>query len=338
MKSKKKTPEFIGNYASISQEFIAYKRSIGFKYEAEEKIMSRFSKFSKDSPLDVIILEKSLVEAFITTKPNEQPKTRQLRISVIRQFAYYLISLGYDAYVVPPQRRVNTTTFVPYIFTHNEITKIFKTADAIRKNSSSPYIHKILPVLIRVLYGTGLRISEALKLRVQDVYLEDGYFMIREAKFDKERLIPMSESLLATCKTYKNTMELMDDDYFFPSIDYSQLSPNTIYNRFRKILWDSHIPYGGKGSGPRLHDLRHTCAVHALNNWVQDEKDVYSLLPVLSKFLGHESIRSTERYLRLTAEIYPDIIQKTSDICGYVIPMYTQPESLAETGDIHAAN
>lgn len=333
MKTIKKTPDFLGPYASTLQDFITFKRSTGLKYESEEKIMSRFSKHTKDIQLPTMTLERSVVESFTEHKPNQQPKSRQLRISVIRQFAYYLNSLGYKAYVVPPQRRVNKTDFTPYIFTHEEIERIFISADSIKKNSTSPYIHNILPVLIRVLYSSGLRISEALKLKVRDVNLEEGYFMIRESKLDKERIVPMSPSLLVVCKAYRQSMGLLEDDYFFPSKDYSQLSPNTIYNRFRKILWEAGIPYMGKGHGPRLHDLRHTNAVHALNGWVKDDKDVYSLLPVLSKFLGHEHIRSTEKYLRLTAEVFPDIVQKTSETCGYVIPTYRTKASTDEVGE-----
>jgi integrase len=93
----------------------------------------------------------------------------------------------------------------------------------------------------------------------------------------------------------------------------------------------------GKGHGPRLHDLRHTNAVHALNGWVKADKDVYSLLPILSKFLGHEHIRSTEKYLRLTAEVFPDIIQKTSESCGYVIPTYRVGASIDKVGEQDAA-
>ena len=77
--------------------------------------------------------------------------------------------------------------------------------------------------------------------------------------------------------------------------------------------------------------------MHALNRWVEDEKDIYTMLPILSKFLGHETVRSTERYLRLTAEVYPDIVQKTSELCGYVIPTYYKYDSRKETGDCHAA-
>jgi len=91
------------------------------------------------------------------------------------------------------------------------------------------------------------------------VNLENGILTIREAKFGKDRLIPVSKSLLDRCRKYRETVIpwAMDDDFFFMAPDRTMLSPNTVYGRFRRILWDAGIPYGGKGHGPRLHDLRY---------------------------------------------------------------------------------
>jgi integrase len=85
-------------------------------------------------------------------------------------------------------------------------------------------------------------------------------------------------------------------------------------------MWDAGIPYGGKGNGPRLHDLRHTFAVHTLQQWVKQGEDLTAMLPVLSVFMGHKSMRSTSQYLRLTAEVYPDVVRQVEETCAYVIP------------------
>ena len=95
--------------------------------------------------------------------------------------------------------------------------------------------------------------------------------------------------------------------------DRTILSPNTVYGRFRRILLESGIPYKGKGNGPRLHDLRHTFAVHTLQQWGTQEEDLTAMLPVLSVFMGHKSIAATSRYLRLTAEAYPDELRQVEE-------------------------
>ena len=98
------------------------------------------------------------------------------------------------------------------------------------------------------------------------------------------------------------------------------LSPMTIYQRYRRYLLAAGISHGGKGQGPRLHDIRHTFAVHVLQKWISEEADLTAMIPILSTYMGHKSIRSTARYLRLTAEVYPDLMKKVESTCAYVIP------------------
>lgn len=115
------------------------------------------------------------------------------------------------------------------------------------------------------------------------------------------------------------------------------LTEHAFYSRFREILWFAGIPHQGRGKGPRVHDLRHTFAVHCLNKWVDEGRDIYTVLPILSNYLGHSSISATSHYLRLTPvqfpqivsimeeqsgliELYPDIIAKVEKSCSYVIP------------------
>ena len=320
MTKNKKQPDFVGVFADLAKNFILYKQSTGLKYESEMKGMSRFTKFAEMHGITEPILTKELVLAWIEKRPNETDKTREHRHSIIRQFADYLMLRGHAPYFAPQIKYKGSRHFTPHIFTHDEINRIFESADNITPRKVSPHIHKILPVVLRMLYGCGLRISEALQLTDTDVDLEQGILTIKHAKFDQDRLIPMSESLITACKTYRESMALQPGDYFFPARNFSQLAPLTVYNRFREILWKSGIPYNGKSSGPRLHDMRHTFAVHALQQWTKNGNDIYCMLPMLSVYLGHENTSSTGHYLRLTAEIYPEIVEITSKNCGFVIP------------------
>lgn len=331
MQTSKKLPEFKGIFANLCLQFLAYKKSLGFKYDSETKALSRFSMFSDAYGVSELSLGKELVLAWTKKRPGEAVKSQQHRINMIRQFAIFLRSLGYDAYILPEQKWRSAKSFVPYVFTYKEIETIFKNADKIPALNVSPYIHKILPVLLRMLYSCGLRISEALQLKEADVDLEKGILTIKNTKFDKDRLIPMSDSLTEVCRNYRNTMNLLPTDYFFPARNKSQISPLTIYNRFRHLLWQSNISYRGLGNGPRLHDLRHTFAVHSLNKWVREGRDIYCMLPMLSTYLGHGNISSTGKYLRLTAEVYPEIVAATSKNCGYIIPSCAQYFQIADS-------
>ena len=311
-----------GIFANLAEDFVEFKRAQGYKYYSESKVLSRFCRFAEKYPLEKPVLTKELIADWTSPREDEAKKSRMHRIVCINQFGKYLKQMGYEVSAMPPQSRWNPNSFTPYIFTHDEISKLFESSDNIRPIPQSRNIHKLLPVLVRLLYGCGLRISEAVGLRCRDVDLENGILTLRETKNGRDRLIPLSQSLIEMFREYRNNVIpwATDDDFFFMAPDRTILSPNTVYGRFRRILWGGGIPYNGKGNGPRLHDLRHTFAVHSLQKWVENGEDLAAMLPVLSVFMGHKSFDATSRYLRLTAEVYPEVVRQVENTCGYVIP------------------
>ena len=107
---------------------------------------------------------------------------------------------------------------------------------------------------------------------------------------------------------------------FFPAIDGNPLTKNNLYNNFRKFLWQARISHGGRGKGPRIYDFRHSYAVHCLRKWVMQEKDLAAYLPVLKAYMGHDSFNDTAYYLRLTADVFPDITIKLETRYPGIIP------------------
>ena len=182
----------------------------------------------------------------------------------------------------------------------------------------------ILPSLFRMLYSTGIRINEALSLQEEDVNLENNYLVIKDSKNGKERLISISESLSAVCKEYVRYRDRMPlqrtNTYFFISLNGSKCKSGVAYEWFRKILSSAGISYKGDHQGPRIHDLRHTFAVHSLAAMAENGIDLYCALPYLSTYLGHQSIRATNGYVRLTAEMYPGLLKDVDRVCLNVFP------------------
>lgn len=310
-----------GPFAETAHEFIQYKRSAGFKYVGEAKCLSRFCRFSEEQGASGIGISRSLAEKWTAPREGESEKSRSHRITCIRQFAIYLNNLGYDAYIVPEVKGLNHSSFVPYIFTHEQTASVIKAADETKPREAAKNMHLELPVIFRILYGCGLRVSEAVGLRCRDVDLEEGILTIREAKTDRDRYIPLSDSVKEACIVYADkTWWEKDSDYFFPAPDRTMISPMTVYQRYRRYLAAAGISHGGKGQGPRLHDIRHTFAVHVLHKWIKEEADLSAMLPVLSTYMGHKTVHSTARYLRLTAEVYLDLMEKVENSCAYVIP------------------
>jgi len=300
--------------------FLAQKRALGYKYVSIECSLNNFIRFIGAQVEPVEYLSKELILEYCKRRPKETNKSWRNRISDIRQFTKYLIMHEYEAYI-PSLPRREPSTFTPYIFTHNEISRIFTAVDSIkpykRYNCADVY-----PVLFRMLYGCGLRVSEALNLLVSDVDVSNGILTVRLGKYNKTRIVTMSESLTAICADLIKCIHANSNgnDYFFKNRDGSRRNKKSVSERFRELLWLSGIPYMGKGKGPRLHDVRHTYCCHALKQMADAGVDLYCSMPILSTYVGHASISATEKYIRLTEEFYPDIITRMHNTGTLVYP------------------
>ncbi|MCL5123953.1 MAG: tyrosine-type recombinase/integrase [Deltaproteobacteria bacterium] len=314
-------------YRSPFQEFIQgmnqQKRSLGYKYDSCARTLYQFDQFCLAYGYTEPVLSKELVTAWSQKHPNEAQATFRNRVGVVRQLAMYMTRLGVQAYVLPKNMFPKGPRYIPYIFSNAELAAFLNQADACHNYAEVPYRHWIMPLLFRILYGCGLRISEALNLKVRDVDLRAGVLTIMDGKFNKDRLVPLSPELLQRCHAYVKQVHLFSDPnaYFFPGSYGQAVTKGNVYKNFRKFLWKARISHGGWGKGPRVHDFRHTFAVHCLRRWVLEGKDLTAYLPVLKTYLGHHSFSDTSQYLRLTAELYPDITAKVEHAFGHVIPV-----------------
>lgn len=313
-----------GIYAPYIRDFINMKRSLGFKYEKQECILFRFDRFTIERGETELGISKELADRWCEQGNNESDGYRYFRCVLISQLSSYLCKLGIRSYIpgLPPIQ----STFTPYIYSRKEIEAIFNAADALitsRRNMNS--IIFIVPTLLRLLYGTGIRIGEALSLQNKDVNLSENYILVKDSKNRKQRIIPISESLSAVCQDYINHRKKLpvlqsDDRPFFISLNGSASKPHTFIWYFRIVLNAAGIPYTGNYRGPRIHDIRHTFACHALVKMAESGIDLYTSLPVLSTYLGHQSLSATNGYVRLTTAMYPELLKDVNMICLNVFP------------------
>jgi integrase/recombinase XerD len=316
--------EFV--YSSPFEEFIhgviRQKRSLGYIYDSNLRALYKFDQFCLAYGCTEPILSKELVQAWSQKRPNESQATLLNRVGIVRQLAIYMTHLGVQAYVLPKNSIPKGPRYVPYIFSNDELAAFFKQVDDCHYCTEVPNRQWIMPLLFRILYSCGLRVSEALNLKVRDVEVNDGVLTIMDGKFNKDRLVPLSTELLHRCNAYVKQVHLFSDvnSYFFPAPNGQAVTKGNVYKNFRKFLWKARISHGGWGKGPRVHDFRHTFAVHCLRRWVLEGKDLTAYLPVLKTYLGHHSFSDTSQYLRLTAELYPDITAKVEHTFGHVIP------------------
>ncbi len=301
---------FTGPFAPMCEQFVAVKRGFQVDYTQQEKLLRMFDNFSKAYSVEAFTISEELALDWSKKRPNESDINRYNRVMEMLRFSKFLAEQGYpsDFVVCKPNKN---STHTPYIFTKKEIQQIFQVIDSLEPCDSVPYRHLVMPLLFRILYGCGLRVSEVINLRVADVNLDSGTLHILHGKNGRERLVPMSHSLAKRCQDYAMNIlkENKPDSYFFSSRLAQPYSRSGIGKAFRGFLWDAGIPYLGKDRGPSVHDLRHTFVCHRLNQWALNGTDLNAVLPALSKYLGHTSVMATAWYLKLTAEVYPDLIQ-----------------------------
>jgi len=295
--------------ATYIDAFLQEKYACGYRYTIETAMLRRFDKFLYENDCPDQQLPRTLIEKWMSKQPYESPANHKIRQRIINQFARYLCQHGLKAYVVDTKLApVVRFTFVPYIFTQEEICRFLQMADRLPYDSRSPIRHLIIPEVFRLLYGCGLRISEVLQLHIEDVDIDEGVLTIRQGKFRKDRLVPIALPLIKRLRRYAEAVHFTPtDSLFFPNPLGGVYNIGTFYHIFRRILYESGIPHGGRGKGPRLHDLRHTFAVHCLERWYHEGEDLNAKLPLLVTYLGHNDLSGTQRYLRLTPKIFPDI-------------------------------
>lgn len=311
---------FVGPLKNQCKQFIGQKKALGCKYASETYVLSVFDRLSAQFSFPDNTLTKELVTEFAAKKEGESSKSFSNRATLIRQFGIFMVQMGFESYILPPFK-TSKSSFVPHIFTDNELSKIFKRLTSFKPSCNLKLRHKIYPVLFRMLYGCGFRINEVLHLKVSDINLNTGIVTVKNAKWNTERLVPMSTSLTNVCRDYYNEVHLMGNhQYFFPADDGGFVNSYAILYNFKRVLKYCGMPYEGRGKSARVHDFRHTFAVHTLNKWAREGGDIYVILPILSKYMGHASIAGTEIYLHLTAEIYPDIVKSFEECFGDVIP------------------
>ncbi|MGH8966535.1 MAG: tyrosine-type recombinase/integrase [Actinomycetes bacterium] len=311
-------------FADLAAGFIRYKRAQGLAYTAEPRTLRSFSRFLTATGVSELRLSQDTVDEWCRKRPPEKPSNQRTRIAHIRQFLEHLRASGLDvASPQPTRRRRPADEFTPHVFTTAEITAFFAAADGLtaRKHSVMP---EVLPVLFRLLYGCGLRVSEVLNLTRSDVDLDNDCVTIRHAKLDQDRIVPLSSSMAGIMRGYDATATRLfvadRDTLFFSHRDGRPIAPDTIYRWFRKVLWAARISHGGRGHGPRVHDLRHTFAVYSLHTMVTHGADVYWALPTLSTYLGHSSVAGTGTYVRLTQSMFPEVSDALNAIAAEVIP------------------
>jgi integrase len=310
-------PEFSGPFKELIVEYISFKRAQGYKllppfiYRLREMDL-----FFLKMGIQEVKITREMYEAWTAQKQSEKARNAQIRQGAIRGFAAYLVQLGYqNVYTGYDDTRIFKSDFIPYVFSRNEIDRMFQVLSKICKDSPG-YDNDTFRMAMLLYYSCGFRKSEVLNLKIQDIDFQNGKITILHGKNDVSRIVVASSSLLAEILVYyeKYLEDSSVDEYFIHGPKSHRYTDTMLYEKFHWLLTEAAIPLKPDGGCQRLHDVRHTFCVRALEQMQAKGFDLYTSLPLLSRYLGHKHITETEYYLRLLEEHFGGILQK-SDSC-----------------------
>lgn len=307
-------------------DLVATRHAGGYRFKIQERVLRQFADHCRRQGYPGGSITKEAVQGFLYSAHLRSSTIRRNELA-LRQLAEHAQAVGWAAYIPAATTRVRVRHQPPYVLTDDEVRRLFAAIDA---QAMSCFSNKALvdPVLFRVLYGAGLRVSEALNLTLSDVDTSAGTLRIRDSKNGAGRTIPITGRLTATLNAYTTAAHPAPEhsDYIFYSRAAGRpINQAAIYVRFRGYLADAGIPHFT--GGPHPHSLRHGFAVANLRRWAAAGADLAVMLPYLACYMGHADLRGTQYYLRLTADAYPEVIAKAQIRFGYVIPTPPQEQS-----------
>lgn len=317
--------------APYMEALIRIKESCGFNLISTKWTYKEFDEFTLQYRLSEPIITKELFDTWAKSRVNDCGRTFYNKCSQLGQLARYMNEHGVKSYIMPLPKNSNDRGFTPYIFTAEQMQAIFQRSDSILREShrkDDPII--AIPCLIRLLYSTGLRITEAVSLRNMDVDIERNVLKVGAGcspKNGEERLVPISNSLKENLLIYTHYRSMLPirgirdkERPFFIKLNGTAVSSANAYHWFRKIYTKCGIAYRGQQFGPRVHDLRHSMATHSLAKMIREGFEIYAALPLLAACLGHKSLHATEGYVRLTCNEYPELLEQCSSLNNFIYP------------------
>lgn len=291
--------------AAELDEFLVYKRALGHPYERSEHTLLSFDRFVRERggaaphrDLDRLLL------AWLARSGSRKPVSVTNELATLRQFCLFRRRRDPRAFV--PGRvwapQSTESEFLPYVLSEDEVRKLLAQTDKLRW----PLDRFTTRTLVLVLYCTGLRVGEALRLELRDVDFRVGSFFVRHSK-RKSRIVPFGRDLRAKLKTYRARRDAIADAApgaaLFVRTDGRPFGVRAGSITLRKLLRGAGLKPERGRVGPRAYDIRHTFAVHRLTRWHRAGVEIHSRLALLSAYMGHDDILGTEVYLTATPEL-----------------------------------
>jgi site-specific recombinase XerD len=287
-------------------QYVAFRRALGERATATEGVLLSFCR-AVGPHTPVRRIRRRTVSGFLgSTEP--VTRTWHFKYSILKGFFRFAVSRGHLCEApLPTAVPKYPPTVVPYIYSRQELRRLLDAIPPCHRPSSD-LAPLTLRAMLLLLYGAGLRRGEVLGLSVADIDLPNGLLTIRDGKFFKTRLVPVGRHLVEVLSDYARWRTAAHPSAvaanFFVGRHGKEISPRTFERAFTRLLQHMGLRRtDGSRYQPRLHDLRHTFAVHRLTEWYRQGADVQRLVYDLSGYLGHARLAHTQVYLTMTPEL-----------------------------------
>ena len=298
--------------SELVERYISYRQALGERFVSSAFILRAFAR-SMGPQLTIRDVRADQVSAFLAGA-GSQTNTWHTKYVALRGFYNFATTRGHvDDIPLPDKVPKRGPSLVPYIYSHEELRRMLDTTRSYQRGVSS-FTPMTFRTILLLLYGAGLRAGEVIRLNLADVEFDHSVLVIRWSKFHKSRLVPFGPQLRQALTEYAgrrtpSTPGPSDDAPFFTTRNGTRIVLNTLEDHFRRLREQANIRRSdGASYQPRLHDLRHTFAVHLLTSWYQQGKDVQRLVHQLSVYLGHAHLQDTQVYLSMT----PDLLREAN--------------------------
>jgi site-specific recombinase XerD len=297
------------------ERFTALRRLSGTDYHSQARRLGYFDRFLVEQNVPPSGITREIWDRYQDNLAGLAPRSRANRLCVVRQLCKYLARTDRPGFVPEPVRGPPSRgAHPPHIFTQRQVRALLAAASRLPPSGSLRPL--TFHTLLGLLYATGLRIGEALALNIEHFFPGEQRLYVAEGKFRKSRWLVLSASTNRALEQYlAQRLGKAPDAPDAPLLlneRHQRLCHPTVYAVFCALLVQCGIKDESR-TGPRLHDLRHSFAVHRLLAWYRDGADVNARLPALATYMGHVNISSTQVYLQPTAELLGEVDRRFHD-------------------------
>jgi integrase len=288
--------------------FVDYKRALNRKYRPEAAALRLFDRYlCEHAATGWSAVDSILIEGFLQSRPRSRPRSYNHLLGVLhRFFDWAVVQRLVASNPVSATRRRDTGKRIPYLFDLTDAKRLLEAVGTLPDRSRAPHRARTYETIFALLYGLGLRVGEAVRLKLGDVDFHRDTLFIHETKFSKSRIVPLGPKLAARLRHYVEERHGEMRGAETPLFSFTKrgcICPETVSQTFHALVPKLGLVVPPGVSSPRLHDLRHAFAVGTLLRWYRQGIDPNCRLIHLSTYLGHVDPNSTAVYLTITDEL-----------------------------------